>query len=65
MTYKIVRFYLNNDIPNRVIRRGLTLGQALAHTNDPETSYSTCKKSLGKRRTKKCGPWFDGYTHEN
>lgn len=59
--YKIVRFYLNS---RRVILTGLTLEQAQAHCNDPETSSSTCTKSAGKRRTKLKGPWFDGYTKE-
>lgn len=50
-TYKIVRFYAPHvDKPNRVIRRGLTLEEAVAHCRDP--------------RTRKEGEWFDGYDHE-
>lgn len=58
--YKIIRHYLHNR-PKRTIETGLTLEQAQAHCNDPESSYATCQKSEGNRRTAKFGPWFDGY----
>jgi hypothetical protein len=65
MTYKIVRNYFNHEEhPNRVIRRGLTLEEAQEHCRDPETSSKTCTRSENKRRTKRCGPWFDGYEKE-
>lgn len=64
MSYKIIRMYFNTDIPNRTIARGLTLEQAQAHCNNPETSSRTCTKAAGKRRTKRLGPWFDGYSEE-
>lgn len=64
MSYKIVRMYFNRDIPKRTIKSGLTLEQAQAHCEDPETSSSTCTKSHNKRRTKQLGAWFDGYTKE-
>lgn len=57
--YKIVRMYFNGG--NRVIKRDLTLDEAQAHCSDKETSSSTCTKSENKRRTKRMGPWFDGY----
>ena len=59
MSYKIIRFFFNGG--KRVIKRGLTLEQAQAHCNDPETSSSTCKLAANRRRTKQRGPWFDGY----
>lgn len=62
MTYKIVRLYFNGR--PRTIKRGLTLEQAQRHCSDPETSSSTCKGSVGRRRTKALGPWFDGYDRE-
>jgi hypothetical protein len=47
-TYKIIRFY-QDDRPNKIIKRGLTLEEAQEHCNDPATS----------------GPgWFDGYNEE-
>lgn len=61
--YRIVRFYMRKG--KRTINTGLTLEQAQEHCNDPETSYSTCTKSVGKRRTKVHGPWFDGYEKED
>jgi hypothetical protein len=59
--YNIVRFYENDSIGTRVIRRGLTLEEAQAHCSDPETSSSTCTNAAGKARTRKIGRWFDGY----
>lgn len=57
--YKIVRHYFKGG--KRVIRRGLTLEQAQAHCQSPETSSTTCTTSAGRKRTRTRGPWFDGY----
>lgn len=62
MSYKIVRYFASGQ--RRTIYRGLTLEEAQEHCNDPETSSRTCTNSTGKQRTKRCGPWFDGYTEE-
>lgn len=64
MRFKIVRFFQRPDLTKKTIRRGLTLEEAQAHCNDPESSSATCTTKAGKRRTKVCGPWFDGYTQE-
>ncbi len=58
--YKIVRMYFQGG--SRVIKRGLTLEEAQKHCSDPETSSSTCTTAVGKARTRRMGPWFDGYT---
>lgn len=50
-TYKIVRFFNDDDIANEVMQTGLTLEQAQAHCNNPETSVA--------------GKWFDGYQEEH
>lgn len=63
-TYKIVRFYQDRDRAAEVIVRGLTLDQAQAHCNDPETSSSTATSLAAEERTNLYGPWFDGYTEE-
>lgn len=60
--YKIVRGYFRGG--RRVIERGLTLEQAQEHCKDPETSSRTCTKSAGKTRTRRMGPWFDGYERD-
>lgn len=60
--YKIVRMYFRGS--KRTIARGLTLEQAQAHCQDPETSSSTCTKAAAKRRTKLHGQWFDGYERD-
>ena len=62
MSFKIIRHYQRAGIRKRVIQTGLTEAEAQAHCSDPETSSSTCKKSAGRARTRKYGPWFDGYT---
>ena len=63
MRYKIVRGYFNGG--RRVVKRGLTLEQAQAHCQDPETSSRTCTKAANVRRTRERGPWFDGYTEDS
>jgi hypothetical protein len=62
--YKIVRSYFNADIRKRTIATGLTLEEAQAHCRDPETSSRTCTRPAGKARTRRLGPWFDGYERE-
>lgn len=61
-TYKIVRFYQHHD--REIVTRGLTLEQAKAHCNDPETSSHTATGEHAVARTKRLGPWFDGYEEE-
>lgn len=63
MTYKIIRFYFNNS-KRRVIRSGLTLKEAQEHCCDPETSSRTAVSAVAKRRTKRLGSWFDGFSPE-
>lgn len=65
MSYKIIRFYFNDDISNRVVKRGLTLDEAQAHCQDPETSSSTCQKRANVKRTEQRGKWFDGYEKDS
>jgi len=62
-TYKVIRHF--RDSSRRLtVKTGLTLEQAQAHCSDPETSSSTCTIERGKRRTRRSGAWFDGYTRE-
>ena len=58
--YRIIRCYFH-DIPTCTIKQGLSLREAQAHCNDPQTSSSTCTDKVGKARTRKIGPWFDAY----
>jgi hypothetical protein len=60
--YKIIRHYRDSDTPNRTIKTHLTLEQAQAHCQDPETSSSTCTGKVARARTKRLGAWFDGYS---
>lgn len=62
MTYKVIRFFQSGR--SKVIATGLTLKEAQKHCSDPETSSKTCTTKEGKRRTRDCGEWFDGYTAE-
>jgi hypothetical protein len=64
MTYRIVRMYQDGARSRRTIERGLTLDEAQAHCSDTETSSSTCTEAAAKARTRKFGPWFDGYEEE-
>lgn len=60
-TYTVIRFFRDSG-QGRVIATGLTLEQAQAHCNDPETSSVTAIGAEGRRRTRRSGPWFDGWT---
>lgn len=62
--YSVIRFYREARIRRRVILSGLSLAEAQAHCNDPETSSRTCTKASGVARTRMVGIWFDGYEKE-
>jgi hypothetical protein len=62
-TYKIVRKYLRNT-PDEVLATGLTLEQAQAHCQDPETSSKTATNAAGQPLADTVGPWFDAYYEE-
>lgn len=59
--YNIVRFYENASIRRRIIVARVTLEEAQAHCQDPETSARTCTSATGRARTKRMGFWSDGY----
>lgn len=63
-TYKIVRKYFSDKYPSVTLYRGLTLEEAQGHCNSPDSSSKTCTSIEGRRRTHKCGPWFDAYYEE-
>lgn len=63
--YKIVRFYRDNALLNGDVRAtGLTLEEAKAHCNDPETSSSTATSAEAREHTERYGEWFDGWDAE-
>lgn len=62
-TYKIVRHFQRTN-RKQVIERGLTEAQAQEHCSNINTSSSTCWSTSALERTKRSGPWFDGYTEE-
>lgn len=61
MAFKIVRFFYRDGARKRTIKTGLTLEEAQAHCNDPETSSKTATSAKAKRYTATHGDWFDGY----
>lgn len=63
--YYIVRMYQDRERApqRRVIKSGLTLSEAQAWCQDPETSSRTATSSRAQARTRAYGPWFDGYDH--
>lgn len=61
-TYKIIRFYQDQNWEPEVIMTGLTLAQARAHCKSRETSSTTATSPEATARTAERGPWFDGYT---
>jgi hypothetical protein len=60
--YQLIRFYQNRDTPNRTLDTGLTLAQVQKHCSSLDSSSTTCTTKVGKARTRKLGPWFDGWT---
>lgn len=63
-TYKILRKYQRDDIEEEEVEKGLTLEEAQAHCDDPETSSRTCTSEEGAQRTQEKGDWFDTYYPE-
>ena len=59
--YKIVRYYFSAGIKHRTIATSLTLDEAKLWCQNPNTSSRTCASKTGKARTRKLGPWFDGF----
>ena len=57
--YKIVRMFMHGD--SKEMETGLTLAEAQAHYQSPETSSSKCTSEENIRLTEEFGPWFDGY----
>lgn len=62
--YTIVRLFQRSDLSADVIRTGVTLKQAQAHCQDPQTSSSTATNPTATARTAKYGAWFDAYRAE-
>ena len=54
-TYKIVRFWQDENRETETIRTGLTLEEAQAHCNEPDTHGGDSGEGTA---------WFDGYTAE-
>lgn len=69
---RIKRFYEDNS-PARIIKTGLTLEEAKAHCNDPETSSMTARAPRGcegdEERIAEWHEqkkhWFDGFEYES
>ena len=59
--YNIVRYFYKSA-RRRVVARRLTLNEAQAHCRDPDSSSRTTTSYVGLARTRKRGPWFDGFT---
>ncbi len=62
LRYKVVRGYFRGG--RRTIVRGLTLAEAQEWCSNPETSSRTCTKAVNRARTRRMGPWFDGYEQD-
>jgi hypothetical protein len=62
-TYKIVRIFKDSE-RKITITKGLTEKEAQDWCKNPETSSTTAIKPDAKFRTRKYGPWFDGYEEE-
>lgn len=63
-TYRVRRFFLAGPEHTETIETGLTLEEAQAHCQDPETSSRTATGDEAVERTRQHGTWFDGYEEE-
>lgn len=63
-TYQIIRVYMDESVPPKVIKTGLTLEEALEWCKDPETSSRTATSDKAREHTARYGLWFDGYGQE-
>jgi len=61
MQYRVVRFFYRSG-RNVTVYDRMTLEEAQAHCRDSDSSSRTATDKAGRARTRKCGPWFDGYT---
>lgn len=57
--YRIVRMFFRGT--KRTLKSGLTLEEAQKYCQDKETSSTTATSSKARMRTRRMGPWFDGY----
>lgn len=61
-TYRVVRYYRESQAMNgTVIKSGVSLEEAQAWCNDPESSSVTATSEAAQWITEQFGPWFDGY----
>ncbi len=64
-TYKIRRFYRdNNELSGETVAEGLTIDQAHAWCENPDTNSKTAIGYLETKRTQEHGPWFEGFEKE-
>lgn len=63
-TYQVIRFYADEIFSAETVRTGLTLAQAQAVCNDPETSSRTARGPAALAMTAERGEWFCGYRRE-
>jgi len=64
VTYSIVRFYESGSKSTKVLKSGVSLKEAKAHCNDPETAWNTAVTRSAKAHTAMHGAWFDGWRKE-
>ena len=62
-TYNVVRYFRDKGT-RQTVAKGLTLAEARAHCSGLNSSSATAWTTSALRRTKRNGPWFDGYTAE-
>jgi hypothetical protein len=63
-TYSVWCYYQDDAHSKTFIDGGLTLEEAKAICNDPDTSSRTTTTAEGKRRTRDRGAWFYGFTED-
>lgn len=62
--YKILRFFKSDRCNTRVMARNLTRKEKDAWIADLNSSSKTAWKTSAIKTTRRCGPWFDGFTKQ-
>jgi hypothetical protein len=62
MSYQVVRRYEREGMPERVMKRGVSLEEAEAYCAGPEANSSTCTEPGLMALTRQFGPWAETYS---
>lgn len=63
-TYRIIRFFADDNKDREVVDTGLTRDEAKEHCSGPAATSRRATSAEAQERTAKYGAWFDGMEPE-